>query len=701
MVNEKQTKRERNIRSKLMAAIAMLLVSSIMMVSTTYAWFTLSTAPEVTGITTTIASNGNLEIALSPESGLGANVGDATTTTQGWAAKNLTWGNLVDMGFEGNTYGLADLALAPAELAALGNSEAGFTLNPEGALATPKYGSDGRISELVTDAVMAHKTETGYAKPGQITNEDDTTTTESFKYGVRAVGTSSGQSAQQVKFRNALNAITTYASSATTAASTALNNNGEALASIMVQHAMGNDSDYKTHVSTLVALTNTLNNIPGYLDNAVRSALAAAACSLETATFNAAIEAIEGKNEDGSYKNTVSALITEYASGDVATALNNLMTEINGVNGKIAAASTAATGLQGAETVNWNAVSGVLTNLMNVSNDEAITVSGIKISQLKEKADAKDIPFFMGLATNCVIELRDGSGVFYDLAEIAGNIQAKTSAEIDASFMTPGVQTIVPLDNVIMKTTVSGVSKLEALKATVKAGVTAAGDSGAAALDAFYGYIIDLMVRTNAADSSLQLQSAAAQRVYAESANEATMGGGASIIFKVASTNADAETAAKENEAKASIISDLCSSIRVVFFDPSNGTNKIFSLAKVTGVGITDGTTKVTAEDGTESEVACKIVTGTIELCEMVADGDGGLFVAGNVKSSATLCPLTQNVPQAISVMVYLDGNNVTSADVLADENVVGALNLQFSSTATLNPMMNSDLFKGEEAAGN
>lgn len=52
------------VRKKLMGAVAMLLVASIMVVSSTYAWFTLSTAPEITGISTSVGANGNLEIAL-------------------------------------------------------------------------------------------------------------------------------------------------------------------------------------------------------------------------------------------------------------------------------------------------------------------------------------------------------------------------------------------------------------------------------------------------------------------------------------------------------------------------------------------------------------------------------------------------------------------------------------------------------------
>ena len=52
------------IRQKMMAAVSMLMVSCIMLVSSTYAWFTLSTAPEVTGITTNVGANGNLEMML-------------------------------------------------------------------------------------------------------------------------------------------------------------------------------------------------------------------------------------------------------------------------------------------------------------------------------------------------------------------------------------------------------------------------------------------------------------------------------------------------------------------------------------------------------------------------------------------------------------------------------------------------------------
>ena len=119
-MNKKQSKRQRDIKSKLMAAICMLLVSSIMMVSSTYAWFTLSTAPEVTGISTAVGANGNLEMALQPLDGDSSKI--VSGTGDSMAVKpvkdaNTTWGNLVNLAVTGSDgYGLENISLYPAEL---------------------------------------------------------------------------------------------------------------------------------------------------------------------------------------------------------------------------------------------------------------------------------------------------------------------------------------------------------------------------------------------------------------------------------------------------------------------------------------------------------------------------------------------------------------------------------------------------------
>ena len=146
------------IRNKMMAAVSMLMVSCIMMVSSTYAWFTLSTAPEVKNISTTVAGNGSLEIALMPTSGLFSAIGTGSGTSMEAAnvnvkTANTTWGNLVTLsGGTADTdhYGLNHVTLLPAAL--------DITTNPNSPLKTAVFGSDGRVSELsATTKLMTYE----------------------------------------------------------------------------------------------------------------------------------------------------------------------------------------------------------------------------------------------------------------------------------------------------------------------------------------------------------------------------------------------------------------------------------------------------------------------------------------------------------------------------------------------------------------
>ena len=167
------------LRNKLIAAISMLLVSSIMMVSSTYAWFTLSTAPEVKNISTTVAGNGSLEIALMPTKGLLSDitagvVGGNTATLKD---KNIKWGNQVVLSEgENDPYGLNDISLNPAQLnyeKADGAAEAAFV--PDKPLAIAKYGFDGRIAGLDAQNVG-------------VRSKADSVGFDSKNYGVRAIG---------------------------------------------------------------------------------------------------------------------------------------------------------------------------------------------------------------------------------------------------------------------------------------------------------------------------------------------------------------------------------------------------------------------------------------------------------------------------------------------------------------------------------
>lgn len=158
------------IRNKMMAAVSMLMISSIMMVSSTYAWFTLSTAPEVKNISTTVAGNGSLEIALMPANGLLGSItsGFASNKNGGTVdvtTANTTWGNIINL--SDASYGLNKVELNPAQL----NSAAeDFATKP---LAVATYGFDGRIDELLANTALKAHVDSSFA--------GDT-------YGVRAIG---------------------------------------------------------------------------------------------------------------------------------------------------------------------------------------------------------------------------------------------------------------------------------------------------------------------------------------------------------------------------------------------------------------------------------------------------------------------------------------------------------------------------------
>ena len=169
------------IRSKLMAAASMLMVGVIMMVSSTYAWFTLSTAPEVKNISTTVAGNGSLEIALMPTDGTFSGItAGAVGSTASVVDKNTKWGNQIILSENtatGDYYGLNSISLNPASLnytKAEGAAEATFVADKPLAIAT--YGFDGRIDELSSDNIGVK----GKAADSKQFNTGD--------YGVRAIG---------------------------------------------------------------------------------------------------------------------------------------------------------------------------------------------------------------------------------------------------------------------------------------------------------------------------------------------------------------------------------------------------------------------------------------------------------------------------------------------------------------------------------
>lgn len=656
-MNKKQSKRQRDIKTKLMAAICMLLVSSIMMVSTTYAWFTLSTAPEVTGISTAVGANGNLEMALMPKNGqtssITSNVGDSMAHTTVPQA-NVTWGNLVDLSDSG--YGLDKIALYPSQLNA---DEGKLSANP---LSTPVYGADGRVSELKASTITGTFDGTKFVE--KITDNGNPINA----MGVRAVGTSSTLTDRELAYRALMSEASSAGAMAQKTASSALSANGNTLANVAINHATFTATETKptetytdADVKAMLAITNALlgdGTTKGsltYIENALKQYIIAhnlaTAADSTYAELQAALEAVD------LYSFPATTSVTGADTGKVYTVSlpaglggeTGIIATLKGTKSNVTTAQNGLSQLTGG-SYTWDQINPCLKLL---ANPEAMEVNGIAVKDVKENMSTL-VSAVMGEGLK--LSLGTGSGVFADIADFAGDYSCTINID---QIKYGGLEVADVPATMSTKTTVSPAYLSQASTNTDPFTAGSAGDSNAAtAITDYYGYIIDLAFRTNVAGSSLQLQADAVDRVYSDGTNTDTMGGGASMSFTATTTAFDA------------YVSSLMQHIRVVFFNPS--TSNIIGYARL------DSSTATTDANG-------KV---TMQLVMTNADG--------TATGSAKIMNLDQNTIHQLSVLVYLDGTTITNKDVSnAAKSVIGTMNLQFSSSATLVPMEYSDLKNG------
>lgn len=134
------------IREKVTAVAMLLALSVIMLTSASFAWLTISRAPEVSSVATNVAANGNLEIALAKPDGsvpAESNVGDSFAAEgNNIVAANITWGNLINL--NDPSYGLENITLRPA----LMNTANNLLKQP---LKGANYGVDGRVELYYND----------------------------------------------------------------------------------------------------------------------------------------------------------------------------------------------------------------------------------------------------------------------------------------------------------------------------------------------------------------------------------------------------------------------------------------------------------------------------------------------------------------------------------------------------------------------
>lgn len=738
-----------SLRAKLLSTVAMLLVASTLLVTSSYAWFVMSTAPEVTGIDTQVGANGALEIALLNQESWDnlskLDMGDidesATGDTAAAAlAANLTWGNLVNLADP--SYGLSKIILQPARLnitdGGVSGEQQSFKIN-QSLLKTPIYGEDGRVKGLDTNKTANYvldANKSGFGTPG---------------YGVRAIGTSAQMSVFQMGMNSARVQLSTATAAAIAEASRALKDNGAGIANIVLKKAMGTgDSFTGKEVEPLLSMAQMLQGSLEQLDNALRAVFAGYITTADSgiATEEAYQAALENINNKGT---TLRMLFTTHGGiVNMVHEMESYIAKLEKDQTDVADAITKCQKLITANSATWQDIYEAMEPLVNydkimlgnrtMSDIEKDLNSYIEKNPGTSKKDAA-VKLLMPdvLAAGGVkLKVPSGSGIVSDVADFAGDYTVKVTVKfgddapvdqlkgmsLDATMQTAGV--VPPY-----LTVCSGAMS----KATLKEA------TGSVAITDFYGYALDLAFRTNAAasgkeTSGLLLQTEPRNRVYEGSEeNKALQGGGSYMEFTT------------QAGLSATKMVKLMDGIRVVFMNGENNT--VLALAKLdmqlaknnyTKLPDSERTTdkfaylngfgdsyqvsdviKETDYNGLQEEngsvvfdAANKKVTAKLYLydfsrtksststeTETETKYTGGITIEDK-REKAVITELTPDVVQKVTAIVYLDGSVVTNATVAANaaQSMAGKLNLQFSSDATLMPADNTALKQGK-AAGN
>ena len=658
-----------SIKGKLIAAVAMLLVGVFMVISSSYAWFTLSTAPELTGVYTSVGANGNLEMALVPSGGMGS-----ITSNVGDSGNNNSWGNIVDLGKE-NGYGLSQIQLMPARLDVLASDHEGYAYKLNGAgLLSPVYGADGRVESLL--AAVQGKYEGG-------------SWVEGAGKGVTAIGTASGMSAQQTAWVQYKRNVSSALASAQAKADHTFEVYGTPLANGVMTRAMsGTGATFDvSFVDEMIAELESANNDLAVAAKWYFAAKAAEALyNVDDNTWGVAVEEIAAL-DFATLGADATSITIKGVEISFDTTLTKVMAQYNEIKTKLEATKSAWEAFKADTTkdetaATWDDTSAILiaTGFLDYSK---IKVNGKTTADIQEMMgddfSMDNIPqalmdFAMAFVQNGVVDFASGSGVHADFAEVIGEYQAEISVTVTFK------GTVFTNNNVKLRTVVDGAGIKASIYNNLEKRPDAKDDSGSGKpLTEFYGYMIDLAFRTNAKGSSLMLQTEPVGRIYETNGSEATMGNGSTMSFALADSKLTMDQAKQ-----------LMSAVRIVFLDESKNIVAIGLLEQ----DIQDGDYDISANNE---------ITSSIYLYNFTIPANGGAITIGT-KIAATegkteLMSLDQNTATQLSVLVYLDGDVVDNSMVSAESaaSLIGSLNLQFSSSAELVPMEYGDL-RGEGA---
>ncbi|MBQ7500408.1 MAG: hypothetical protein IJT91_05905 [Clostridia bacterium] len=667
------------IKEKLTATMVMLLIAMVMAMGSTFAWVTLSRSPEVTGIATSLASNGALEIALSKESGEEPDefdIDESVERTINIVTSNLQWGNLVNL--SDPSYGIDNLALRPAQL----NTSA--LLNRP--LKAADYGDDGRVKSTTTNYAYA-----SFDGNQFITSND--------KYGVRAIASYTGavSSAAEMERQDKINDLQ-YAHENVNTVYNQVPGKFGAMGTMISKYAQdkldGTNTNLAPYIQNMIPLYEqmklsmeaqkeayvALANFQNYMYaqnsgssyNPITWDQIAANKAAYNCTYNATTD---------TFTNSTNGIVSLVGLTQFITDYNTLVADLgylNQYNDNYKNNGTAY--YWGSGGISGHQIANIVANLIDYGT-----------MTIDLKGDGKEVAV-TALSEDNASDLLAANGQSRSVYTYNGIAIRFEQLAIDDEYRMKGRAACTIKVTKILTITVNGKAYTKAKgpayftekfnksisDTELQADATVAEDT--------YGMAIDLWVRTNAETTCLTLEGAVVTDINEETGEmEVVSYDGVNRIW--GSTNQAVLTTDSTTQGGGSFY--------VYYADTPEDMERSLKLLEAMKIAFVSRSGKLLATASMDT-VNYYAVNGRITV-PLVLDSDAETTYTytdalNQEMIGRAITTLEMNVPQRIEAIVYLDGTHLFNENVLAVADIQGQLNIQFGSSTDLTTVGDNDL---------
>lgn len=714
------------LKERVAAAVLLVIIAFAMATTSTFAWLVLSRAPEMTGASTTIAANGNLEIALASGSlklltapGASA-VGDSNKDL---LERNITWGNLINLADP--AYGLDELVLRPAML--------NYSSLGESPLYGAIYGKDGRIETLSSNFAYASWVPAQNGLPGYFTIPEE------GQAGVRVIASTTTSAEGYWAQYNLLKASASSLNGTVGTKYISLTQNSkwmDSLASVMGAYMTGvlNDSDETIASADLMNLHEMLVAFCEIMHDEANA-------MAEMANLQTFIN--EGKPEISFTKYTAETLFDLVGASDseTNTKLKNRGLQITNLyqykqDYDNILKYTQKIGELKSSSCKASEIEDIMNGLVTVSS---CTLNGKTISQLAADKSSAISAVLGGSNNQAVIN----NGLIYRFEQRIGtNMSVKTKIPVKYIISTSVTATI--------STSAAPPSWFSAdEKYAVDKNEATADDSGRGRLEANdpYGLALDFWIRTNAQNAYLTLQGNVLTETTEVPATGTDMNNNTVNLYtatvSVTDENGDAVTYTVDAYKSGNqwyttdhtkITPDFEPTQKVVEVETVigyEGDNRVWEGSPGLNLSVNSttqgsGSCYVYYADTPEDQARSLELLKSMRVAFIDAYGnllaeakmdtehfyaDSGKVIVPLVlnvekcidlgtnamgETTYAITALEQNVPMLVTAIIYLDGTDLGNGDVLASSSIQGQFNIQFGSNIDLNAIKDEALASKE-----